>query len=220
MIPAGTLQFLKDLKKNNNKPWFDAHRKQYGAARLQFIEEVRLLIAEIAKFDPTIGTLIPGECIFRINRDVRFSKDKSPYKTNFGAYFNKAGKKGPGAGYYLHMEPGNAFVAGGMWMPLPADLARIRQEIDYSFDEWKKMMAAASFKKNFSKGVESDSILSRPPKGYDENNPAIGFIKMKSFVVTKPIPDSTLKSAGFVKEAGAIYKAMKPLVDFLNRAID
>lgn len=220
MIPASTLKFLKDLKKNNTKTWFDNNRKTYETARLQYLETVGELIKEIAKFDPSIASQEPKDCLFRINRDVRFSKDKSPYKTNFGAYFNKGGKKSNGAGYYLHVEPGQAFAAGGMWMPLPADLVKIRQEIDYSFDEWKKFTGSAAFKKNFSGGVEADAVLSRPPKGYEDTNPAIEFIKMKSFVVRKSLPDPLLQSKTFVKEVAATYKAMKPLVDFLNRAVE
>lgn len=220
MVPQSTLKFLKDLTKNNNKAWFDGHRTEYDAARASQLSLVEQLIKELSKFDPPLSVLSPKECIFRINRDVRFSKDKSPYKTNLGSYFNKGGKKSNGAGYYLHIEPGNSFAAGGMWMPLPADLNKIRQEIDYNFDEWKKLTGSAAFNKQFPAGVSADATLSRPPKGYDENNPAIHYIKMKSFIVSKPIADAVLLDKNAVKEIIAAFKAMKPLVDFLNKAVD
>ncbi len=127
--------------------------------------------------------------MFRINRDVRFSKDKSPYKNNMAGYFNVDGKKGNGAGYYLHIEPGKSFAAGGIWMPEPKDLIKIRQEIDYSFDDWKKIITNTSFKKTFTEGIKGEALV-RPPKGYDEDNPAIQFIKQKSFIVTKSFTDA------------------------------
>lgn len=177
------------------------------------------LIAGIAAFDTPIATLKAKDCTFRINRDVRFSKDKSPYKNNIAAYFNRNGKKGSGAGYYLHIEPGNSFAAGGMWMPEPKDLAKIRQEIDYNFDDWKKMISNAAFKKTFTEGIKGDALV-RPPKGYDDTNPAIEYIKHKSFIVTRAFSDSEVLDKAFVKNATSVFKTMKPLIDFLNAAIE
>lgn len=218
MLQASTLKFLKDLKKNNNKPWFDGHRPLYEAAKEDVNGLVAKLIPAIAAFDKPIGELQVKECIFRINRDVRFSKDKHPYKNNMAAYFNKAGKKSNLGGYYMHIEPGASFVAGGLWMPEPKILAGIRQELDYSFDEWKKITGNAAFKKAFPKGISSESELSRPPKGYDENNPAIEFLKKKSFVITAPVSDELLQSKNLVKEVAKTMSLMKPMIDFLNRA--
>src|SRR6476659_4928251 len=145
MLQSSTLKFLKDLKKNNNRPWFEAHRKQYETAKEDFLSFAEKLIAGIAVFDPPIAQLKAKDCTFRINRDVRFSKDKSPYKNNIAGYFNRNGKKGNGAGYYLHVEPGKSFAAGGMWQPEPNELAKIRQEIDYSFDDWTKVIGNTAF---------------------------------------------------------------------------
>ncbi|MBK7433120.1 MAG: DUF2461 domain-containing protein [Chitinophagaceae bacterium] len=220
MLQKETLKFLKELKKNNNKAWFELHRKDYDQAKLDLTGMVSKLIETISRFDAPIGSLQAKDCLFRINRDVRFSKDKSPYKTNMAAYFNKGGKKSNGAGYYLHIEPGKSMVAGGMWMPLPADLAKIRQEIDYGFADWKKFTGSANFKKYFPGGVIADSSLSRPPKGYDEQNPAIGFLKMKSFIVSRPIGDAEITDKAFVTNVAQTFRAMKPLIDFLNQAID
>ncbi len=219
MLQVTTLKFLKDLGKNNNKPWFDTHRPQYETARSDFFSLVEKLIPAIAKFDAPIGQLAVKACVFRINRDVRFSKNKSPYKSNMACYFNHAGKNGPGAGYYLHIEPGKSFAAGGIWVPEPAVLAGIRQEIDYNFSDWKKIMDSKDFKMTFAEGIRSNDTLVRPPKGYDENNPAIEFLKMKSFIVSKPFTDKDLQDKNFVASVAKTFKSMKPLIDFLNTAL-
>ena len=220
MIQKKTIDFIKLLRDNNNKPWFDAHKKNYEEARAAFIQSVENIIEVLAKIDGDIGNLTAKECIFRINRDVRFSKDKRPYKNNMSAYFNKAGKKGNGAGYYVHIEPGQSFIAAGIWMPAPDDLAKIRQEIDYNFDEWKKLIGSRSFKKHFEKGIDRSNTLIRPPKGYDEENPAIGFLKLKSFVVSKPFPDALLMNKSFSTELSQAFREVKPLIDFINRSLD
>lgn len=218
MLQASTLKFLNNLKKNNNKPWFDEHRNEYTAAKENFIALLDRVISDAATFDPAIAHLKAKDCIFRINRDVRFSKDKSPYKINIAGYFNQNGKKGLGAGYYLHLEPGKSFVAGGMWMPEPKELVKIRQEIDYNFEDWKKFTSSAAFKKTFIEGVKGEALV-RPPKGYEENNAAIAVLKLKSFVVTKSFTDAAVLSKDFNKEVCNTFKAMRPLVDFLNAAI-
>ena len=219
MLQPLTIKFLKDLQKNNNKPWFDEHRKQYDIAKTDFLLLVSALIKSIAAFDPPIAALAEKNCIFRINRDVRFSKNKSPYKNNMAGYFNKDGKKGNGSGYYLHIEPGKSFAAGGTWMPLPVDLAKIRQEVDYDFADWRYITNRAEFKKQFKNGLDTADILQRPPRGYDENNPAIQIIKLKSFVVRRSFSDAEVLDKHFVREVTKTFRAMKPMIDFLNKAI-
>ncbi len=219
MLQATTLKFLKDLKKNNNKPWFDEHRPKYETAKTDFYALVEKLIPAIAKFDAPIGLLAVKQCVFRINRDVRFSKNKAPYKSNMACYFNQAGKNGLGAGYYLHIEPGKSFAAGGIWVPEAPVLAGIRQEIDYNFSDWKKIIENKKFKQVFTEGLRSNETLVRPPKGYDENNPAIEFLKMKSFIVSRPFADTDLQHKNFVQEVANTFKNMKPLIDFLNTAL-
>ena len=218
MLQPSTLKFLKDLKKNNNKPWFDEHRKQYENSKADILVLTTQMINAIAIFDKPIGILQPKNCTFRINRDVRFSKNKDPYKSNMAAYFNKDGKKGIGAGYYLHIEPGKSFAAGGIWVPEPAVLAGIRQEIDYNYKEWQNIIKNKSFKKTFTAGIEGDALV-RPPKGYDENNPAIDFIKMKSFIVSKTFTDAEVQNKNFVKNIAGSCVAMKPVIDFINVAL-
>lgn len=219
MLQSATLKFLKDIKKNNNKSWFDGHRKQYDTVKADFVSMIGQVIKAISTFDKPIGNLEAKNCIFRINRDVRFSKNKDPYKTNMAAYFNKDGKKGLGSGYYLHIEPGKSFAAGGIWMPEPPVLAGIRQEIDYSFADWKKIVENKAFKKIFHEGLQGDK-LSRPPKGYEETNPAIEYLKMKSFIVTRSFTDTEVQSKNFVRDVAKTFQATKPLIDFLNIVIE
>ena len=220
MLQGTTIRFLKDLQNNNNKPWFDEHRKIYEAAKADLQTMVGQLIPAIATFDEPIGTLEIKDCTFRINRDVRFSKNKSPYKNNMAAYFSRGGKKASVPGYYFHCEPGKSYAAGGFYSPMPAELAKVRQEIDYNFEEWKNIITHKTFKKYFSQGIEGIESLVRPPKGYDENNPAIHYLKMKHFIVSKPFTDAELQSKTLVKDVTKVYETMKPMIDFLNRAVE
>ncbi len=220
MIDKNILDFLKRLKENNNRAWFEDHKSEYEIARAAFTQAVLKMINSIAVFDRDIASLTPKECIFRINRDVRFSKDKRPYKNTMSAYFNRAGKKGTGAGYYVHIEPGKSFLAAGIWMPESNHLSNIRQEIDYNFEEWKKIIGAAAFKKHFAEGLETSNTLVRPPKGYDENNPAITFIKLKSFIASRSFTDTDVVATSFNAELSKTLKAVKPMIDFINRSLD
>lgn len=138
MLQPATLNFLKSLKKNNSKEWFDKNRKAYETAKGDFAGFVQEVINQFSKKEPAVSGMLAKNCMFRINRDVRFSKDKSPYKTNMGAYINPGGKKSILGGYYFHCEPGQAFMGGGLWMPMPPELSKIRQEIDYNFADFKR----------------------------------------------------------------------------------
>ncbi len=220
MLQASTLRFLKSLKKNNNKSWFEANKSAYLDAKADIDQFVQLVIDGLGKTDAGIAVLKPKDCTFRIYRDVRFSKNKTPYKSNMGAYFNRGGKKALTAGYYFHCEPGGNRLGGGMWMPLAPELNKVRQEIDYNFDEWKKIINRPNFRKLFPNGVDGIETLTRPPKGYDEQNPAIEFLKMKNFVVMRTLTDAELQSKGLLKEVLKTFAAMKEFIDFLNRAIE
>lgn len=219
MLQRTTLNFLKALEKNNNKPWFDENRKTYEAAKADVQNMIGQLIPAIAAFDEPIGALQIKDCIFRINRDVRFSKNKQPYKNSMSAYFSPGGKKSIAAGYYFHIEPGKSYAAGGFYTPMPEELAKIRQEIDYNFDALKNIIGQKPFKKYFPTGMDAMESLVRPPKGYDENNPAIEYLKRKHFVVSTPITDAQLEDKNLVKELAKIFAAIQPLNDFLNHSI-
>lgn len=213
------LRFLRKLKKNNNKVWFDENRTLYEGSKKEIEQLVMDLVESFGKTDATIAHLTPRDCLFRINRDVRFSKDKSPYKTNFGIAITSGGKKSPLAGYYLHIEPGASFVGGGLWMPQPPVLAAVRQEIDYNFNELQKLLKSASFRKQYGELYKGDDVsLSRVPKGYEADNPAAEFLKLKSFLAMKQLDDAEVASGKLVKTSVEAFKALKPLVDFLNQA--
>lgn len=218
MIEKSTLQFLTDLKKNNTKEWFDANRKRYEAAKEDVQNITQKLITSIGKHDEDIAALQVKECNFRINRDVRFSKNKAPYKSNISAIFSKGGKKADTAGFYMHIEPGAAFVAAGYWSPEAKKLASIRQEIDYNLDEFKKILNSKKFKETFAEGLSKEDSLQRPPKGYDDENPAVEFLKLKSFIVTKKLTDADLMDKNFENKIVTIFAAVKPFLDFLNTA--
>ena len=222
MLQSTTIGFLSLLKKNNNKPWFDQNRDKYISAKNNFEEFVKKIISLTSSFDDDIKLLEVKNCTFRINRDIRFSKDKTPYKSNMGAYFSRGGKKSVFAGYYFHLEPGGkSFAGGGLWMPTPQDLQKVRQEVDYCFPEFKNILNSSSFKKHYP-GLEMNKkeMLINVPKGYDKNNPAGDFLKLKSFVATKEISDSHLNLQSFTKEVSLAFKALMPLVKFMNRALE
>lgn len=220
MLQPSTLTFLKSLKKNNNKPWFDENRDKYESARTNFQEFITELLHKMAAFDPDMKDLEAKKCMFRINRDIRFSKNKTPYKVNISAHFNKGGKKSVNAGYYFHLQPGgNSFVGGGVWMPEAVELKKLRQEVDYCFPEFKKIVNSPVFKKQYGE-LEKEDMLVNVPKGYDKENPAGEFLKLKSFVATKNIPDEDLLSPKFSAEIIVAFKALMPLLKFMNRAFD
>jgi len=219
MLQSSTIQFLKALKKNNNKEWFDKNRKIYEQAKTDYLNFVTILLNEIQGFDTSLMELQPKQCIFRLNRDVRFSKNKDPYKTNFGASFSKGAKKVQSAGYYFHLEPGENFVGGGLWMPMAPDLNKVRQEIDYCYKEFSSILKKPAFKSTYGE-MDNSMKLVRPPKGFDIDNPALEYIKLKSFVVTRTINDTELTDKQLIKNVVKDFKTIAPLVHFLNRAIE
>lgn len=221
MLLPSTLKFLKDLVKNNNKSWFDIHRPDYEKTKADFEQCIQQVIDKHGKLDATIKELKAKQCTFRINRDVRFAKDKSPYKNNMGAYINRGGKKSIYGGYYFHCQPGQSFVGGGLWMPQPTELQKIRQEIDYNFADFKKIVGSKKFKATY-KDVSRDAeyILTRVPKGYEADNPAAEYLKLKSVVALSNITDAELTSKDLVKKITSAFEALQPLLEFINHALD
>jgi uncharacterized protein (TIGR02453 family) len=221
MLTTATIQFLKALKKNNNKPWFDVNRKKYEVAKQDFEAFIQVVIDKHSKKDPSIAQLKAKECLFRINRDVRFSKDKSPYKTNFGASINPGGKKSMLAGYYFHCEPGGeSFVGGGIWMPQPPELKKMRQEVDYCFDEFKKILTNKKFKSVYGNLYSGDDMkLVKVPAGFEKENPAAEYLKLKSFIAMKPISEKELSSGNLLKNTTDAMEALQPMLAFINRTM-
>ena len=221
MIQPATVRFLKNLSKNNNKPWFDLHRNDYEAARKDYEHFIQSVIDTFGKNDPSIAPLIAKQCLFRINRDIRFSKNKTPYKKNFAASINRGGKKSIFSGYYFHLEPGNSFVGGGIWMPMPAETQKIRQEIDYCWPEFKKIITAKKFKAIYGDlDSEPEITLVNVPKGYAKDNPAAQYLKLKSWIAMQAIDDAALSSKTLLKHTVQAFGAIQQLIWFLNRAIE
>ncbi|MFD2889408.1 DUF2461 domain-containing protein [Chitinophaga cymbidii] len=213
------MKFLKDLRQNNNKPWFDENKTQYQQAKADFETLVQQIIDGLSRMDPGLEGLTVKDCVFRIYKDVRFSKDKTPYKANMGASFSKGGKKSPYGGFYFHLEPGgNNFAGGGIWMPDAPEIKKIRQEIDYNFSEFQGIVGQKDFIRYFGK-VNGDT-LKTAPQGYHEDNPAIAYIKLKSFVVTHSMSDDAVTQPTLVRDILRTYAVMQPFVNFLNRALD
>lgn len=222
MISSATLNFLKSLKKNNNKAWFDQNREKYIAAKSEFELFVSALLNKMCFIDNDLKELEPKQCTFRINRDIRFSKNKTPYKIGLGASLNREGKKSIYAGYYFHLQPGgNSFAGGGLWMPESVVLKKLRQEVDYCFPEFYKIIHVSAFQKQYG-ALEKDEkqMLVNVPRGYEKENPAADFLKMKSFVATKNISDSDILRSDLIKEVTESFKALMPLIKFMNRAIE
>ena len=212
------LTFLKNLEKNNTKEWFDENRKNYEAIRKDWLSFTADAIEIVGKFDKDVAMLEPKSCIFRINRDIRFSKNKNPYKNNFGMSLSKGGKRDDFCGYYLHIQPGASFIAGGSYMPMPEKLAAIRQEIDYNSIEFVDIITRKSFKT--AVGKLTGESLQRPPKGYEADNPMIQFLKHKSFIVEYKLSDKDLLDPNFNKKMCELFKYMNPLNEFLYRAME
>ena len=213
-MQSSTLQFLRNLEKNNNREWFNENKTLYQEAQQDVISFVEKLIEEMVDFDEEMGKLEAKKSVFRIYRDTRFSKDKTPYKTNFGAGLGM-GKGNKISGYYLHIEPGKSFLAGGVYKPEPSVLKTIRQEISAFGDEFKAILEQDEFR-NYFRGLSVEDKLKKVPQGFEKDDKMAEYLKLKHFIVTHPISDEQLLSENAVKEFTKIFKAMKPLNDFLQ----
>lgn len=210
----GALDFLNDLSQFNNKVWFDAHRADYEAARASFAALVEVVI-EARRGPDALQGLTAKDCLMRINRDIRFSKDKSPYRTSFGATIAPGGKKSAKLGYHISVAPhGNTIVAGGLYMPMPAQLAAFRRAVADDASDFKRITKAKAFVTYFGQ-IEGES-LSTAPQGYSRTHPAIALLKLKQVVVVRHYSDNVVISKGFGKDVIDACKAMRPFLDYLN----
>jgi uncharacterized protein (TIGR02453 family) len=217
MIHPSTFDFLRDLDAHNHKEWFDEHRDRYQAARKDVIAFIDQLIEEIAAFDPAVRGLEAKQCLFRINRDVRFSKNKDPYKTNFGASISRGGRSSVFAGYYLHLQPGDVFAGGGLHMPPSTLLKTIRGHIDLNAPDLRAVVETPAFRETYGE-LRGDS-LKTAPKGYEKDHPAIDLLRLKSYTGIRQYPDEALFQDGFVRKVADDFAVLKPMLDFLNEAI-
>jgi len=221
MITKEALLFLEDLIANNNTEWMHANKKRYENYKKEYHQYISSLLTELKPLDKSLEPLEVKNCTFRINRDIRFSKDKSPYKTNMGVWFtqNKFRKNSPG--YYIHYEKGNSFIAGGVWCPEPEDLKKIRKEIAYFHEDLEAVLSDKKFKKEFGTLTREESnTLKKAPKDFEPNHPAIEYLKLKSFTASEKLDDALFTDPDFSMIAAQKLITLKPLNDFLNRALE
>ena len=215
------LQFIEDLKNNNNKEWFHENKKRYEFFKKEYQNLIAEILQEMKPLDASLANLEVKNCTFRINRDIRFSKDKSPYKSNMGIWLstNRNYKNSPG--YYIHYEKGSSFIAGGLYCPEAEELKKVRKEIAFFYEDLEKISSNATFKKEFGTlDRDETNVLKKAPKDYDPNHPAIEFLKLKSFTATQKISDELFIDKDFAKKITEKLIALKPLNEFLNRALE
>lgn len=221
MITKEALQFLEDLIANNTTEWMHANKKRYDNYKKDYHSFIASILAEMKLLDPSLEPLEVKNCKFRINRDIRFSKDKSPYKTNMGVWMSQDKNRKNAPGYYIHFEKGNCFIAGGVWCPEPNELKLIRKEIEFFHDDLEAIVTDKNFKSEFKELDKSEgNILKKAPKDFDPNHPAIEFLKLKSFTASHKIDDTTFTDKDFSKKIAPKLIALKPLNDFLSRALE
>ena len=219
MIESQTLDFLKELVENNNREWFQANKGRYDKARENVIDLAAAVIAKLHKVDPTISAdLDPKKCVMRIYRDIRFSKNKTPYKNNFGISLPTQGSKLGGVEYYLQIQPGKSFIAGGYWMPEAEHLKAIRQEIDYNAADLKKIIDDNEFINLFGEFRKQDQ-LKTTPKGYDADNENIDLLRLKSFIVVHQLKDKEVTGTKAADVIVDMCSRIYPLNVFLKNAI-
>ncbi len=216
-ISKETMKFLSDLKKNNDRGWFEKNKDRFNAAQADFNQTATELIERLGKLDPSIRPVELKDCVFRIYRDVRFSRDKSPYKTHFAFFAARGGRKSKYAGYYVHIEPGDCMLGGGIWHPEPENLARLRGAIASRGAELRKILAAPGFKKLYPE-LEGDRLKS-PPKQYARDHAQADLLCHKDFIVSAKLSNAEV-SGDLIK---ACLDRFKPLVAFnrwLSQAVD
>ncbi|MBC7900857.1 MAG: DUF2461 domain-containing protein [Saprospiraceae bacterium] len=218
MISKETLDFLKKLDKNNNRDWFQANKKEFEKAKEDLTGFTAFLIGEGSKFDPLISQVMPEDCVFRIYRDVRFSKDKSPYKVHLGAYVSPGGRKSMAPGYYFHLQPGRSFIAGGKHIPDSAELLKIRNAVAKQTDEFLKILANKNYQNHFGE-MRGDKLM-KAPKGFPADHKAVEYLKLKDFMASLELfDDKFITSREFPAALVEYLKEMYPLVKFLRKAL-
>ncbi|TSD62926.1 DUF2461 domain-containing protein [Inquilinus sp. KBS0705] len=219
MIQPQTLDFLKELVENNNREWFQANKQKHDKARENVIELAADIIIKLHKVDPAVSPdLDPKKCVMRIYRDIRFSKNKTPYKNNFGISIPTMGPKLGGAEYYFQIQPGKSFIAGGYWMPEAEQLKKIRQEIDYNADELKKVIDEPSFIKLFGEFRKQDQLKTLP-RDYSADNENIDLLKLKSFIAWHELKDKELFSKNVAQDIVTLCSRIYPINVFLRNAL-
>ncbi|MCD6658867.1 MAG: DUF2461 domain-containing protein [Lentimicrobium sp.] len=213
------LEFLTALSENNTREWFEANKSSYTKAKAEFEKAMSGFISGATAIDSTVGNPAVKDTVFRIFRDVRFSKDKAPYKTNMGGFIARGGRKSIYAGYYVHVEPEKSFVGGGIYMPQPEILKKIRQEVYFNAPEFRKIISDKEFTELFGSLADWDK-LKRLPREYPADFPDAGLLMYKSYVVGHNLSNDDVAGKGFEDKVLRVFAAMKPMNDFLNRALE
>lgn len=221
MVSENILQFLKDLKANNNRDWFLDNKKRYEGVKKEYHQLTAELLDCMKPLDPSLELLEVKNCVFRINRDIRFSKDKTPYKTHLGIWLSSGAKNAETAGYYLQIDAENPFVGGGIYCPQPEQIQKIRKEINFFYDDLVALTSNQDFVSIYKMlNRDENSTLKNPPRGYEKDHPAIEFLKLKSYTATQKIPVQLLTQKDFIPLMAQKMIALKPLNDFINRALE
>lgn len=220
MLSKNTLQFLEDLKANNNREWFLENKKRYEVFKKDYHQLVSDFLDTMKPLDASLELLEIKNCTFRINRDIRFSKDKSPYKAHLGIWLSSGTKGQNRSGYYVHLEKGASFIAGGFYAPESDDLKKIRKEIAFFHEDLEAILNKKNFKKEFGDFHRTEkNTLKNPPRGYDKEHPAIELLKLKSFETIQKFDISEATQKDFVSKMTQKLIILKPLNEFMNRAL-
>ncbi len=217
MLKKSTLDFLTLIAEHNHREWFAENKQLYEAARADLYPFISDLIRELSAIDPNFAaTTPPQKALMRIYRDVRFSKNKDPYKKNYGIAFDVVGYGPNTPSYYLHIQPGNCFFGVGFWQPESQVLKMIREEIDYASADFLEVIEAPSFKQFFR--LSEEDKLKRAPKGYEIDHPQIEWIKLKSFIAIYSLQEEDFLKKGMVEKLAKAFEAVQPFVRFLRNA--
>lgn len=220
MLSKNSLQFLDDLKANNNRDWFLDNKKRYEVFKKDYLQLVADFLDAMKPLDPSLEMLEVKNCSFRINRDIRFSKDKSPYKDHVGIWISSGSKGMNRSGYYVHIARSGSFIAGGFYCPEADDLKKVRKEIAYFHEDLEEIMNNKSFQKEFGDFDRNEkNLLKNPPRGYEKDHPAIEFLKLKSFETSQKFDVEEVLKEDFVSKMTQKLIVLKPLNDFINRAL-
>jgi uncharacterized protein (TIGR02453 family) len=220
MLAKASLQFLDDLKAHNNRDWFLDNKKRYEIFKKDYQQLVADFLNLLKPLDPSLAMLEVKNCTFRINRDIRFSKDKSPYKSHLSIWFSSGVKGQNRSGYYVHLEKGGSFIAGGIYAPEANDLKKIRKEIAFFQDDLEAILDEKQFKSIYGSFDRNETnTLKNAPKDFEKDHPAIELLKLKSFTVSRQFDSNEILENDFVPNTVSALIVLKPLNDFINRAL-
>lgn len=211
-IRPQTIKFLKDLSKNNNREWFQDHKNDYIAAQENVCRFIDHLIPQMNQHD-VLETTTGKECLYRIYRDIRFSKDKTPYNPRFAFSLKRATAARRG-GYYMNIQSGNSLLACGFYAPVPADLKRIRQDIDLHYEQWNKLLNQKQIKLNF--GSLQGEQISTAPKGFPKDHPGIDLLRYKQYFLMHTFTDKEVTEPGFATKVNRLFKSVRPFFDYMS----